>query len=73
MQKRSSRMRTSSYKHRQASDFWYLTGFEEPDSAVILGVHVRLMIELPKLNDTRKKVVIQRVSNDSFLSRKGSS
>ena len=25
-----------SYKHRQASDFWYLTGFEEPDSAVIL-------------------------------------
>lgn len=24
------------YKHRQASDFWYLTGFEEPDSAVIL-------------------------------------
>ncbi|KAI0092480.1 peptidase M24, structural domain-containing protein [Irpex rosettiformis] len=25
-----------SYKFRQASDFWYLTGFEEPDSAVIL-------------------------------------
>ncbi|KAL1749162.1 peptidase M24, structural domain-containing protein [Schizophyllum fasciatum] len=25
-----------SYKYRQASDFWYLTGFEEPDSAVIL-------------------------------------
>ncbi|THH29606.1 hypothetical protein EUX98_g4589 [Antrodiella citrinella] len=24
------------YKFRQASDFWYLTGFEEPDSAVIL-------------------------------------
>ncbi|KAJ2918087.1 hypothetical protein MD484_g2305, partial [Candolleomyces efflorescens] len=24
------------YKYRQASDFWYLTGFEEPDSAVIL-------------------------------------
>lgn len=24
------------YKHRQASDFWYLTGFEEPDAAVIL-------------------------------------
>lgn len=26
-----------SYKFRQASDFWYLTGFEEPDAAVILG------------------------------------
>lgn len=25
-----------SYKFRQASDFWYLTGFEEPDAAVIL-------------------------------------
>ncbi|KAG5716139.1 Intermediate cleaving peptidase of 55 kDa [Termitomyces sp. T112] len=24
------------YKYRQASDFWYLTGFEEPDSAFIL-------------------------------------
>ncbi|VDC01149.1 unnamed protein product [Peniophora sp. CBMAI 1063] len=24
------------YKYRQASDFWYLTGFEEPDSAVVL-------------------------------------
>ena len=28
--------RIYSYKFRQASDFWYLTGFEEPDSAVIL-------------------------------------
>jgi intermediate cleaving peptidase 55 len=27
---------SQSYKFRQASDFWYLTGFEEPDSAVIL-------------------------------------
>ncbi|KAG1875383.1 peptidase M24 [Suillus subalutaceus] len=26
----------SSYKYRQGSDFWYLTGFEEPDSAVVL-------------------------------------
>lgn len=26
-----------SYRFRQSSDFWYLTGFEEPDSAVILG------------------------------------
>jgi intermediate cleaving peptidase 55 len=24
------------YKYRQGSDFWYLTGFEEPDSAVVL-------------------------------------
>ncbi|KAL4241292.1 peptidase M24B family protein [Abortiporus biennis] len=24
------------YKYRQASDFWYLTGFEEPDSAVTI-------------------------------------
>jgi hypothetical protein len=26
-----------SYKYRQNSDFWYLTGFAEPDSAVVLG------------------------------------
>jgi intermediate cleaving peptidase 55 len=26
-----------SYKYRQASDFWYLTGFNEPDSALTLG------------------------------------
>lgn len=26
-----------SYKFRQASDFWYLTGFEEPDAALVLG------------------------------------
>jgi Aminopeptidase P, N-terminal domain len=26
-----------SYKYRQDSDFWYLTGFEEPNSAVTLG------------------------------------
>ncbi|KAM6495511.1 peptidase M24 [Amanita muscaria] len=25
-----------SYKYRQASDFWYLTGFMEPESAIIL-------------------------------------
>ncbi|KAH6915471.1 peptidase M24 [Coprinopsis sp. MPI-PUGE-AT-0042] len=25
------------YKYRQNSDFWYLTGFEEPDSALVLG------------------------------------
>ncbi|PFH50558.1 hypothetical protein AMATHDRAFT_75540 [Amanita thiersii Skay4041] len=25
-----------SYKYRQASDFWYLTGFMEPDSALIM-------------------------------------
>ncbi|KIJ70630.1 hypothetical protein HYDPIDRAFT_78192 [Hydnomerulius pinastri MD-312] len=29
-------MSGSAYKFRQASDFWYLTGFEEPDAAVIL-------------------------------------
>ena len=26
-----------SYKFRQASDFWYLTGFQEPDAAVVIG------------------------------------
>ena len=26
----------SSYKFRQSSDFWYLTGFDEPDAAVVL-------------------------------------
>lgn len=28
-----------SYKYRQGSDFWYLTGFQEPDSAVIIGTY----------------------------------
>jgi hypothetical protein len=32
-----------SYKFRQASDFWYLTGFEEPDSALILGKSIHLI------------------------------
>lgn len=30
-------MYASSYKFRQASDFWYLTGFQEADAALILG------------------------------------
>ena len=30
----------SSYKYRQASDFWYLTGFQEPESAVILREYI---------------------------------
>lgn len=28
---------THSYRFRQRSNFWYLTGFEEPDSALIIG------------------------------------
>ena len=36
----------SSYKFRQASDFWYLTGFDEPDAAVILGSSLRLRLQL---------------------------
>ena len=35
-----------SYKYRQSSDFWYLTGFEEPDSAVILGKWDRVQSQL---------------------------
>jgi len=31
------------YPFRQASDFWYLTGFQEPDSCLLLGQqHQRL-------------------------------
>ena len=26
-----------SYRFRQRSNMWYLTGFEEPDSAVVIG------------------------------------
>ncbi|KAF9526256.1 peptidase M24 [Crepidotus variabilis] len=29
-------MSSSAYKYRPSSNFWYLTGFEEPDSAVVL-------------------------------------
>jgi len=28
---------TCSYKFRQASNMWYLTGWEEPNSALVLG------------------------------------
>lgn len=35
-----------SYKYRQGSDFWYLTGFEEPDSAVVLGTELTFLFEL---------------------------
>ncbi|KAG6896860.1 hypothetical protein C0992_005607 [Termitomyces sp. T32_za158] len=35
------------YKYRQASNFWYLTGFEEPDSAVVLGTSPLVFLMLP--------------------------
>lgn len=31
-----------SYRFRQASDFWYLTGFQEPESAILLGVYLHV-------------------------------
>lgn len=30
-------MSARSYRFRQRSNMWYLTGFEEPDSAVVIG------------------------------------
>ena len=42
-----------SYKFRQASDFWYLTGFEEPDSALILGESVHSFPFSPTLPHRR--------------------
>ena len=44
--KLDGKQRIHSYKYRQASDFWYLTGFEEPNSAVILGAVVILFFFL---------------------------
>ena len=31
------RLISGSYKFRQASNLWYLTGWEEPDSVLVLG------------------------------------
>ena len=38
-----------SYRFRQASDFWYLTGFEEPSAAVVLGKPPLQRVCLPPL------------------------
>ncbi|KDQ65103.1 hypothetical protein JAAARDRAFT_202334 [Jaapia argillacea MUCL 33604] len=35
------------YKYRQYSDFWYLSGFEEPESAFILGPSLPLPPQTP--------------------------
>jgi len=61
----------SSYKFRQASDFWYLTGFDEPDAAVIIGPPLRLLFRsyLLNLRSIRKDQLPKRVQNDSLLVR----
>lgn len=60
------------YKFRQASDFWYLTGFEEPDSAVILqknsstrGYHMTLFSTGP--DSYREKWDGARTSKDDAV------
>jgi hypothetical protein len=50
----------SSYKYRQGSDFWYLTGFEEPDSAVVLGTSLRFSLSLDLIS-TREECVFSRI------------
>jgi hypothetical protein len=57
-----------SYKFRQDSDFWYLTGFHEPDAALVLG-------KLPTSKTFcgltgvpyREDIECERISNDNIL------
>ena len=35
----TAKVHTSSYKFRQSTNFWYLTGWEEPESVLVLGGH----------------------------------
>ena len=59
-----------SYKFRQASDFWYLTGFDEPDAAVILGPSPHLLsCNLTHLPPIRKDQLRKRLQNVSLLVR----
>jgi len=61
----------SSYKFRQASDFWYLTGFDEPDAAVILGSSLHPLLSSRSLNPgpIRKEHLPKRVQDVSLLVR----
>jgi hypothetical protein len=60
---------SASYKYRQASDFWYLTGVEEPDSAVILGNCPIVLRKIAILTIYRKNLLVSRLPNDSVLTR----
>lgn len=51
--------RTYSYQFRQASDFWYLTGFEEPNAAVILGALTVLLSS----KDVFSNLIIEKTSS----------
>lgn len=61
----------SSYQYRQASDFWYLTGFEEPNAAVILGTsHPDLSISTSNMHNTsREDFCLPWLSNDPLFHR----
>ncbi|KXN84216.1 Intermediate cleaving peptidase 55 [Leucoagaricus sp. SymC.cos] len=48
-------MSNSIYKFRQSSDFWYLTGFAEPDSAVILGKGYKMTLFCSGKDSTKEK------------------
>lgn len=67
--------RCHSYKFRQASNFWYLTGWEEPDSVVVLGAsHAYLLnshLADPRLATCRKDERLARVQDDPVLSIQG--
>jgi hypothetical protein len=39
----------NSYPFRQSSDFWYLTGFQEPDACLLLGQFVNQTFNEPSL------------------------
>lgn len=54
---RNGNQRIHSYKYRQASDFWYLTGFEEPNSAVILGAVSIVVLSARQLTSTQRREV----------------
>ena len=50
----SIRNRDAEYPFRQSSDFWYLTGFTEPDAVLIIGPgHPDRLFVRPKNPDQR--------------------
>ena len=55
-----TRSADSEYPYRQSSDFWYFTGFNEPEAVLVLI----------KSNDTHNHSVIPRMRDDiAFLPR----
>jgi len=64
-----TRSRDTEYTFRQDSDFWYLTGFEEPNAWLMLSNHPRYG-ERYRAMVEKKKIRVQKFGTASALVQK---